>query len=67
MIRAALPQSEGLHHGANRVDTGFMPGHTGQQTPLRPAIVAIHDDRHVTGYIPPGDLPDLFHEQLYLR
>ncbi len=56
-----------LDHGANRIDSGLVPSHARQQTSLRPTIIAIHDDRHVAGYVPPRDPPDLFHEQLYLR
>ena len=33
---------------ANRFDALAMAGDTGQQSLLRPAAVAVHDDRHVT-------------------
>lgn len=56
-----------LDHRSNSIDARLVPGYTRQQAPLRPAVVAIHDDRYVTGNFPPGNLPDLFHEQLYLR
>ncbi|MCY1446071.1 hypothetical protein D9M71_626170 [compost metagenome] len=33
---------------ANGVDTRLVPGNAGQQAFLRPAVVAIHDDRDMT-------------------
>jgi len=46
----------------HRIDARLVPGHARQETPLCPAIVAIHDNCDMTGYIPPGNRPDLFHE-----
>src|SRR5690606_42014203 len=50
-----------LDHGPNRIDTGLVSSHARQETPLCPAVVAIHDDCHMAGYVPPGHLPALFH------
>ena len=39
----------GLDHRADRLHTGAMTFKTRQEPALRPAAVAVHDDRHVPG------------------
>ncbi len=50
-----------LDHRPHRIDTGLVAGDARQETLLGPAIVAIHDDRHMARHRGWHSLLGLFH------